>query len=265
MASRRFLAKAFTPEAVDRIIAAVGPSAPSDICRKSFASDLRGDVIGLSMLADVSSSSARKARFDALRQLSKQARDMHAALTSEGGQIIGSEIRGAFPLYEGEERLELPPLAEGQSPHDASGRYGPRRQREPDLAPSYSGLIEGLARLAMSTEARARELMNAERETGSFAALKLSRSAIDVFIDVSLRDTFKRHFGLEAKRSRNRPYEHKSRDPVPVSTKAYGPFIDFAEAVLREAGITKSNGKPYSRETIASALKPKHMGESRTN
>jgi hypothetical protein len=58
----------------------------------------------------------------------------------------------------------------------------------------------------------------------------------------SLGNTYQKHFKRPAKPSRTR------------DGKLCGPFIRFADAALRKLGIS-NNGKPYSLETIAAAMR----------
>jgi hypothetical protein len=72
-------------------------------------------------------------------------------------------------------------------------------------------------------------------------------SAFDHLIGEWLKPVFEDHFKMKAGYQRSDgSYEGR---PEGVD----GPFIDFAEAFLEEAGIT-NNSKPYSRNTIANAL-----------
>ena len=59
-----------------------------------------------------------------------------------------------------------------------------------------------------------------------------------------LRDTFEEHFEQSA--------HHYTR--VYAADEVRGDFIDFADAALRELGITNPDGAPYSRSSIANAL-----------
>jgi hypothetical protein len=67
------------------------------------------------------------------------------------------------------------------------------------------------------------------------------RSAFEELI-FSWQKTFKTHFGIKHKYTKH-----------PDSGEVEGPFIDFAEAALKELGINNS-GNPYSRRAIADAL-----------
>ena len=69
-------------------------------------------------------------------------------------------------------------------------------------------------------------------------------SAFEHLVGQWLSQIFETHFKIKAGYKRN-PYT----DPSEIS----GPFIDFAQAVLKELQINK-NGAAYSRNAIATAL-----------
>jgi hypothetical protein len=52
---------------------------------------------------------------------------------------------------------------------------------------------------------------------------------------------------------------------VPDSLEVRGPFINFAEATLRELKITKTSGEPYKRKTIADALTTYRLMQKQSN
>jgi hypothetical protein len=96
-----------------------------------------------------------------------------------------------------------------------------------------------------------------EDESGTFAPLRLSRSALHVFIQADLADTYSKHFGRRAGFSRSRRLYKSTRKGVVAKTKAppKGPFIDFVDGVLREYGIVQSSGALYSRAAIGAAFR----------
>jgi hypothetical protein len=67
-------------------------------------------------------------------------------------------------------------------------------------------------------------------------------SAFEELAGVDLREIWKKHFGRKA---------GYTRDPLNESIE--GEYIDFAEVVLSEMGVTNSDA-PYSRRSIADAL-----------
>jgi hypothetical protein len=101
-----------------------------------------------------------------------------------------------------------------------------------DLDPLFSQHYDPLNRLI--TDAMAPCFDNPELEARD------KRSPFEVLIRVRLMPLAHEYFGPEAL--------SYSVDP---HIGAYGPFIDFAETVLKELKITQPNGRPYSRKTIA--------------
>jgi hypothetical protein len=69
-------------------------------------------------------------------------------------------------------------------------------------------------------------------------------SAFEHLVGQWLRQIFETHFKIKA---------GYTRDPYTDPSEIRGPFIDFAQAVLKELQI-HNNGAPYSRSAIATAL-----------
>lgn len=114
---------------------------------------------------------------------------------------------------------------------------------KPDPAPSFNGFLAGLERLAAAGRHKA-------KHSSPSALYRLPRSPFEFFVANGLAKVFERHFERRAGSSR-------------VSDQRIGgPYIRFAEAALKELGIT-NKGKPYSREAIARALTYVRAGRSR--
>ena len=77
------------------------------------------------------------------------------------------------------------------------------------------------------------------------------RSAFEDLI-LRLQRMFEAHFGIKHKYTKQ-----------PDSDEVAGPFIDFAEAALKELGINNS-GNPYSRRAIADALTNRDRSTGKT-
>jgi hypothetical protein len=107
-------------------------------------------------------------------------------------------------------------------------------------------LIMGEPHLGRHRPALKRLVADAKQELFPSELVKLlggggQVSAFQNLIDI-LRDTFERHFKIEAGYTRD-----------PINDVVTGAFIDFAQAALEEMNVTYL-GRPYSRGSIASAL-----------
>jgi len=77
------------------------------------------------------------------------------------------------------------------------------------------------------------------------------RSAFEALI-LGWQKMFETHFGIKHKYTK-----------IPDSHEVEGPFVDFAEAALKELGINNS-GNPYSRRAIADALTDRDSSTGKT-
>ncbi len=109
--------------------------------------------------------------------------------------------------------------------------------------PSYPEVVGGIALLVYATEI-------AIEGTPEKAVLRTA-SPFEWFVGNHLARLFERHFKIKATIIRDQP--DRNRFKKDRATNLRGPFIDFAQVVLRELGIVKSNGVQYAAETIAKA------------
>jgi hypothetical protein len=198
--------------------------------------ELRGDLLGCFLqwcsLTQLTSDKIARERIQRLALIARRAEEV-LALLDDGliGGWASQEVAMTFPLTEG-----------GPVRKTAEFRTD---QGQPDPAPSFNGCVAGLERLAAAARHKAKYFSDK-------ALYRLPRSPFEFFVANVLTKVFEVHFG--------RPMRKFSRDPA--GSKARGPYIRFAVAVLRELGIT-NNGKPYAPETIARAITDVRIGRVR--
>jgi hypothetical protein len=216
-----------------RIVSAVGASnVPQGLKLEALRDDLRGCYSRWRSLTQLSSNTLARQRFQRFHAVAKRA-ECILALLDDGviGGWVREQIAMTFPLKEG---APVRKTAEFRTDHG-----------QPDPAPSFNGLLGGLQRLAESARYKAAYFSD-------FALYRLSRSPLEYFVANVLPKVFQVHF--------KHPMRKFSR--ASAGSKARGPYIRFAEAALRELGIT-NKGKPYAPETIAKAITDVRTGRVR--
>ncbi len=180
-----------------------------------------------------------KARRQRLRNIAKAARNLKELLTDETGAWVEHQLRSFFPLFEGEPR----PMR--------SRNTIPRKTRI-DPAPSLGGLKHGLARLGRTAAREAHR-----RRPG--AIWRQERNAAEWLMGVELPLVFERWFRRKPVPGRPHRPASKAKPGHPGRGESWGkadsPYIRFAKAAMKEAGIISNRGTLYDTESISGAMK----------
>jgi hypothetical protein len=201
--------------AVAKIIAEAGTGLALDgRDREMLRNELMGCLTWWQTLERLGTVKAARSHVQRVKKIARTARDLRNSFDDETMNRIGA----SFPLYAGEP---------GANPH-------------PNPAPSFSTFLAGLDLLIEAANQRA-------AAAPTHAVLRLPRSTIGHLAGKMLPKIFKKHFRRKAAIARS------SQKGDASIVKTGGPYIRFACAALRELGIT-NEGKPYSPDTIATAL-----------
>jgi hypothetical protein len=220
-------------EGTQRILDEVGDRfVPQGLELEVLRDDLRGCYMDWCSLAQHSSNRIARARVQRLETIAEGAEAVLGSLDDDGwvGAWAREEVAMTFPVSEG---APVRKTAEFRTDHG-----------QPDTAPSFSGFLAGLQRLAEAGRYKAKYFPDV-------ALYRLPRSPVEFIIANVLSTVYERHFKRSVRRSRS------SSD-----SKAGGPFIRFAVASLRELGI-KNKDKPYAAETVARAIADVRSGRIR--
>ncbi len=204
---------------VDHILDAVGlEHVPKWINTRRLREDINMAGVLAASLAELDSSRTWRERVERLEKIERTARRLRRLLSDDVGRWAQQELGQVFPLGEG----------------------GLRRQRR-DPAPSVTGLVFGLARLARAAR-RKRE------QTTPDAPWRQDESVSDWLLGRHLPKIYERWIRRPAGRSRTFKADNG---------KADGPYIRFACLVTNELGYQ------YSEETVVKALSNIKSGAKR--